>query len=230
MKLGKSKTIYDNSKMQISLKWINELVNIEKVKLDDLIEKLTLGGFEVEEILEVEVNNQKQIALDISATANRSDSLSIQGISTEITALLDKPINISTYSTKSKDLKQIFLKNAKLIPENSDCSLLSSVVITNLTDITIPKWVTEKLISSGITPVNNLLDFQNYILLETGYPFNFYDFDKINSKLENSKFNLSISNAKNNQKFIAANDTEYNLDESILLIKANEIPISIQLS
>jgi hypothetical protein len=49
--------------MQISLKWINELVNIETVNLDDLIEKLTLGGFEVEEILELEINNQKQIAL-----------------------------------------------------------------------------------------------------------------------------------------------------------------------
>jgi hypothetical protein len=43
--------------MEISLKWINELVNIETVSLDYLIEKLTLGGFEVEEILEVE--NQK---------------------------------------------------------------------------------------------------------------------------------------------------------------------------
>jgi hypothetical protein len=53
--------------MQISLKWINELVNIKTVNLDDLIEKLTLGGFEVEEILEVEIDNQKQIALDISA-------------------------------------------------------------------------------------------------------------------------------------------------------------------
>jgi hypothetical protein len=41
--------------MQISLKWINELVNIETVNLDDLIEKLTLGGFEVEEILELEI-------------------------------------------------------------------------------------------------------------------------------------------------------------------------------
>jgi hypothetical protein len=39
--------------MQISLKWINELVNIETINLEDLIEKLTLGGFEVEEILEV---------------------------------------------------------------------------------------------------------------------------------------------------------------------------------
>jgi hypothetical protein len=67
--------------MQISLKWINELVNIETVSLDYLIEKLTLGGFEVEEILEVEIENQKQLVLDISATANRSDSLSIQGFS-----------------------------------------------------------------------------------------------------------------------------------------------------
>ena len=88
-----SKTIYNNSKMQISLKWINELVDIKEINLDNLIEKLTFGGFEVEEILEIEINNQKEIILDISATANRSDSLSIQGISTEIAALLNKPIN-----------------------------------------------------------------------------------------------------------------------------------------
>jgi hypothetical protein len=45
--------------MQVSLKWINELVNIETVNLEDLIEKLTLGGFEVEEIIELEINNEK---------------------------------------------------------------------------------------------------------------------------------------------------------------------------
>jgi phenylalanyl-tRNA synthetase beta subunit len=86
--------------MQISLKWINELVNIETINLDYLIEKLTLGGFEVEEIIELEIDNQKQIALDISATANRSDSLSIQGISTEIAALLNKPTTNLKYSLK----------------------------------------------------------------------------------------------------------------------------------
>jgi phenylalanyl-tRNA synthetase beta subunit len=80
----------------------------------------------------------------------------------------------------------------------------------------------QKLISSGITPLNNLLIFKIIFYLETGYPFAFYDFDKINSKLNNSKFNLSISKAKNNQEFIASNDTTYRLDNSILLIKANE--------
>ena len=39
--------------MQISLKWIEELLNLQKVNLDYLIEKLTLGGFEVEEIIEI---------------------------------------------------------------------------------------------------------------------------------------------------------------------------------
>jgi len=63
--------------MQISLKWVNELINIETVNLEYLIKKLTLGGFEVEEVIEIELHKNKRITLDISATANRSDSLSI---------------------------------------------------------------------------------------------------------------------------------------------------------
>ena len=99
--------------MQISLKWINELVNIETVSLDYLIEKLTLGGFEVEEILEVEIENRKQLVLDISATANRSDSLSIQGFSIEIAALLNKPSQISNYSLQDKNWNQKIRKFSK---------------------------------------------------------------------------------------------------------------------
>ena len=213
--------------MQISLKWINELVNIQTIKLDDLIEKLTLGGFEVEEIIEVEINNKKQITLDISSTANRSDSLSIQGISTEIAALLNKSIDIPTYSIKFKDWKQRILTHMSVLPPDQDCDILSSVIVENLTDQTVPKWITQKLISSGIVPSNSFLDFQNYILLETGYPFTFYDFDKICSKLGHSKFGLSISKAKNNQEFIAANLNSYKLNDSILLVQANEILLSI---
>lgn len=209
--------------MQISLNWINELVDIENIKLDKIIEKLTLGGFEVEEILEI----QKQITLDISATANRSDSLSIQGISTEIMALLDKPVNISIYVSKSNNLKQKILKEANILTTNKDWNILSSIVIENLNDIKPPKWITQKLINSGISPENTLLDFQNYILLETGYPFIFYDLDKIKAKLNNSKFSLSISNAEKNQKFTARNGITYELDESILVTKANDLNIGI---
>lgn len=88
--------------MQISLNWIKELVNIQTIQLSTLIEKLTLGGFEVEEISEIQIGNQNQTVLDISATANRSDSLSIYGISKEISTLLNKPIKISNLLFTSK--------------------------------------------------------------------------------------------------------------------------------
>jgi len=213
--------------MQISLKWVNELVNIENVNLDYLIEKLTLGGFEVEEIFELEINNQKEIALDISATANRSDSLSIQGISAEIAALLNKPCKIPTYSIKNLDWKQKIESLSSTVSNKHNCSTFLTVTVENLTDLNVPKWLKQKLISSGINPVNNLLDFQTYILLETGYPFEFYDLDKIYLKLNSSKFDLTITNPNNEEKFSASNDIEYKLEKSISLIKANELPISI---
>ena len=184
--------------MQISLKWINELVNIEKIKLDNLVEKLTLGGFEVEEILEIKISKTNQIVLDISATANRSDSLSIQGISSEMAALLNTSLNISNYLVQSEKLKQIIMEKASIFSASTGCTTLLSVRVENLVDKTIPKWVTKKLISSGLTPVNTLADFQSYILLETGYPFAFYDLDKIIKKVGKVDFELSVSRAANN--------------------------------
>ena len=213
--------------MQISLKWINELVNVKKITLDNLIEKLTLGGFEVEEILELNINKEKQLVLDISTTANRSDSLSIQGISLEIAALLNQQPKISTYSLPTFDWKHKIKNLSQSSIIDNTCSTFISVIVENIDDITIPKWIQEKLTSSGITLLNNLLDFQNYILLETGYPFGFYDFTKINSKFNGLDFNLSLSAANKNQEFVASNGFTYQLDNSTLLLKANEVPISI---
>lgn len=69
--------------------------------LDNLINRLTLGGFEVEEVLEINIKNQTIITIDISVTGNCSDSLSIQGLFLEIAALLNDAIKISNYSTKT---------------------------------------------------------------------------------------------------------------------------------
>ena len=213
--------------MQTSLKWINELVDIESINLDTLINKLTLGGFEVEDTLKVQVENQTQLALDISATANRSDSLSIQGISTEIATLVNKSTNISNYSSTDFNWEQKLDFGNKTISEEYNCSLFVSVIIENLTDCRVPKWIKQKLISSGVTPVNNLLDFQNYVLLETGYPFAFYDLKKICEDLDSSKFKLSLVKAQPNQEFNASNDLIYTLDSTTTILQANKQPISI---
>jgi len=213
--------------MQISLRWINELVNLETVDLENLINKLTLGGFEVEEVLEIELSDSKTMALEISATANRSDSLSIQGLSLEIAALLNQTPKHLNYSTNNYSWSQQFelldLKNQI----KNHCSGFIALTVENLHNFTSPKWLQQKLIISGLPVNNNLVDFQNYILIETGYPLEFYDLDKICSNSRSSQIQMSLTTATDSLNFIASNDTNYSLDQSIEILQANNNPISI---
>ena len=213
--------------MQISLQWVNELINIKTVNLEYLIEKLTLGGFEVEEILEIELDHTKTITLDISATANRSDSLSIKGISKEIATLLNKPYRISKYLTKNWNKTAVHPDFSFQSNTITNYSTFLAVSVENLEDVSSPRWLQQKLISSGIVPSNNLIDFQNYLLLESGYPFEFYDLDKIRSKTKNSNFQLTLTNNPKENSFLASNNLSYTLTESVLILEVNRLPLSI---
>ena len=213
--------------MQISLKWVNEIINIQNINLDYLIEKLTLAGFEVEEIIEIEANNKKTITLDLSSTANRSDSLSINGISREMSTILDKPYKLSKYLKQNSNWEEKFSKHFVSSITESETSIFLAVTVENLKNTNPPIWLTNKLKTCGIIPQNNLFDYKSFILLETGYPMEFYDLDQIHSKLNSTEFNLTLTNKVKNQKFIGNNNIEYNLRNSTLLVKANNEIISI---
>ena len=150
--------------MRISLNWINELVEVKNINIDDLVTKLTLGGFEVEEVFEIKIEDSLETIIDISTTANRSDSLSINGIAKEIAALTNQSYNFSNslrnFFKFETIIKTSLLRNSKL----KDCSMFMAVSIENLVKFSSPKWLKNKLLTNGLVPLDNLLDFQNYIL------------------------------------------------------------------
>lgn len=213
--------------MQISLKWVNEIINIQNINLDYLIEKLTLAGFEVEEIIEIEENSKKTITLEISSTANRSDSLSINGISREMSTILDKPYKFSKYLEQTSNWENKFSNYFVSSIKQTETSIFLAVTVENLMNTNPPIWLTNKLKTCGIIPQNNLLDYKSFILLETGYPMEFYDLYQIQSKVNSMEFDLTLTNKIKNQKFIGTNNIEYNLTNSTLLLKANNEVISI---
>jgi phenylalanyl-tRNA synthetase beta chain len=216
--------------MRISFQWLNELINLKNVNFDYLVEKLTLGGFEVEETFEIVTNKQLDTILDITSTANRSDSLSVKGIAKEVSALLDNDYNVEPYaqsfSESEKLIKNSLEKVTYLDSTVDNCSSFFTISVENINTHDSPKWLKQKLIGAGIEPRNNLLDFQNYITLETGYPFEFYDLDKIRSKLNKSKVSISLG-FSNTSSFLASNDRGYKLTSDLLVIKAEDEILSI---
>ena len=213
--------------MRISLNWLNQLVDIETVNLEHLLEKLTLGGFEVEELLKLKIDKKKEIIIDVSATANRTDSLSIKGIARELISLINIKQKQTYFLTDNLKFKNEIKKIS--IPSYSfkDCTLFFTMTIENIVNFNSPYWLKQKLLSAGILPLNNLLDYQNYILIETGYPFEFYDLEKVKKKSETSSLALSLEFPKNETKFIGNDNLEYSLDKKVLIFKINDEILSI---
>nr|YP_003289163.1 phenylalanyl tRNA synthetase beta subunit [Ectocarpus siliculosus]CAT18704.1 phenylalanyl tRNA synthetase beta subunit [Ectocarpus siliculosus]CAV31194.1 phenylalanyl tRNA synthetase beta subunit [Ectocarpus siliculosus] len=87
--------------MYISLKWIQEIIGVQKLTLNGLVNRLTLAGFEIESITSKKGFESSDIIIDISFTANRADVSNLRGLITELNTLftsnsfLEIPINIS---------------------------------------------------------------------------------------------------------------------------------------
>ena len=117
--------------------------------------------------------------IDFELTANRGDLLSILGMAYEVGAIYNKkvkPIDLR-YKEKGKlDFKlNINTNNCKMF-------LAKKVEKVNIKE-SIPE-IKEKLMASGIRPINNVVDISNYVMLETGQPLHFYDADKLKGVLE----------------------------------------------
>nr|YP_010156570.1 phenylalanyl-tRNA synthetase [Laminaria rodriguezii]QQY85103.1 phenylalanyl-tRNA synthetase [Laminaria rodriguezii] len=94
--------------MYISLKWVQELIGLQNLTLIDLVNRLTLAGFEIESIDKKKYFKSNDLILDISFTANRADVSNIRGLITEITALFNSNLFLQTPT----NIKPLILLNS----------------------------------------------------------------------------------------------------------------------
>ena len=120
--------------------------------------------------------------IDFDLTANRGDLLSILGMAYEVGAIYDRPIkeiDLSHQNTKENVNDQFHLAI-----QTENCSLFLAKKITNVTIQESPTFIKNRLIASGIRPINNVVDISNYVMLEVGQPLHFYDADQLKGMLE----------------------------------------------
>ena len=119
--------------------------------------------------------------VDFELTANRGDLLSILGMAYEIGAIYGKPVNEIDLSFD--ETENDFAKDFNLNVETENCSLFYAKKVENVTIKESPAWLKNRLIASGIRPINNVVDISNYVMLEVGQPLHFYDADRLGDTL-----------------------------------------------
>ena len=146
--------------------------------------------------------------IDFELTSNRGDLLSILGMAYEVGALYSKevkPMEVS-FKESGNDINESF----QVKVETDDCQLFLAKRVNNVFIKESPEFIKQRLISSGIRPINNVVDISNFVMLETGQPLHFYDADTLNNE-------LIVRNSLESEKLTTLDKVERTLNDDIVI-------------
>ncbi len=200
--------------MKFSYNWLQSFFSEKLPKPDNLSQILTLGVFEVKDI----VKQNGDYILEIDVTPNRPDCLSYIGIAREIQALTGITFNVPLVNVKAKvKAGDIQVQNL----ETEKCLRYCGREVMNVKVSESSRLIKDRLTANGIQPINNIVDAANYVMLEMGQPLHVFDIEKISGK------QIVIRLAKKGEEILALDENRYKLDADILVIADEKKPLAI---
>jgi phenylalanyl-tRNA synthetase beta chain len=160
------------------------------------------------------------VILDVTATANRADALSMVGIAREVAALTGGKLTIPEPAEVSvlTDAGNFTLK----IDETQACPAYIGTAIEKVKIAPSPDWLQQRLRAAGTRPINNVVDITNYVLLEWGQPLHAFDRDRLGEK---AQVGVRFANAGESLKTLDGQTR--NLNTQNLVITGNNKPIAL---
>jgi phenylalanyl-tRNA synthetase beta chain len=167
------------------------------------------------------------VVLDVTATANRADGLSMVGIAREVAALTGASLRIpeATGSLLETEKAQHSLNIE--ISDSSACPIYTGTVIESVKIAASPNWLKQRLQAAGVRPINNVVDITNYILLEWGQPLHAFDRDRLQQITTTKDLTLGVRFAQTGESLKTLDGQTRKLEAETLLITANDKPVAL---
>lgn len=156
--------------------------------------------------------------IDFDLTANRGDLLSILGMAYEVGAIYDK--KVKDIDLSHKNTEEDFNDKFKVEINTDNCTMFLAKKVENVKIKESETFIKNRLIASGIRPINNVVDISNYVMLEVGQPLHFYDADKLKNMIE-------VRMAKKDEKLTTLDGIERILTEDDIVISDGERAIGL---
>ncbi|MDB4408872.1 phenylalanine--tRNA ligase subunit beta [Akkermansiaceae bacterium] len=155
--------------------------------------------------------------IEVEITPNRPDLLSHSGMARELAALLEttwSPIKKGNPTTLKEDTSSVTVDSAT-------CPFYSALSIKGVKVGPSPEWLSKKLDSIGLRPINNVVDITNYVLHELGQPLHAFDAAKVSGA-------INVRQALKGEKFKALDEETYTLKaEDCVISDVSGIPLAL---
>ena len=153
--------------------------------------------------------------LEIGLTPNRADAMGHIGVARDLVAYLNVHENagveinwpsINEFNIASKDLS-ISVE----VKDQEACPRYTGLTVKDVKVEASPAWLQNRLRSIGLSPINNIVDVTNFVMMELGTPLHAFDASVVGSK-------VVVRSATKGEKFVTLDEVERELLTGDLMI------------
>jgi phenylalanyl-tRNA synthetase beta chain len=171
------------------------------------------------------------IALNIENKmfTHRPDCFGFMGISRELAGIQGLSFKSPDWYTTSPDFPAAADETLPLSIENELPELVKRFCAIVMTDIKVapsPVWLQVELAKLGQKSINNIVDYTNFFMLETGQPLHAYDYDKVKA-LSQGEAKITVRKPKDGEKINLLNGKEITPRPEAIMIASDDHLIGI---
>jgi phenylalanyl-tRNA synthetase beta chain len=149
------------------------------------------------------------VMLEVNATPNRGDCMSVFGIARDYAAAQER-----RYLTAR--VEPVAARGTAVFPVSLEapaaCPVFASRVIRGVkAGAASPAWLRERLRRVGINSISPIVDVTNYVMMDLGQPMHAYDLARVEE-------GIRVRPAKPGERLTLLDDKEYLLDPDFLVI------------
>jgi phenylalanyl-tRNA synthetase beta chain len=139
---------------------------------------------------------------------HRPDLFGFLGIDRELAGIQRMPFKSPDWYTPAPEIPAVETEELPLEIVNELPELVPRFVAITMRDVKLdpsPVWLQVELAKVGIKSINNIVDYSNWFMLETGQPIHIYDYDKVQSLSNGDKARLIVRHPKPGEKITLLN-------------------------
>jgi phenylalanyl-tRNA synthetase beta chain len=149
------------------------------------------------------------VMLEVNATPNRGDCMSVLGIARDYAAARERrhlTAQVGSVAARGTAAFPVTLEAP------AACPIFASRVIRGVkAGAASPEWLRERLRRVGINSISPIVDVTNYVMMDLGQPMHAYDLARIDQ-------GIRVRPAKPGERLTLLDDKEYELDPDFLVI------------
>jgi phenylalanyl-tRNA synthetase beta chain len=147
--------------------------------------------------------------LEVNATPNRGDCMSVFGIARDYSAAQEGRYLAYRSATVARGHDSTF---PVTLEAGGACPRFASRIIRGVkANARSPAWLSERLRRVGIGSISAIVDVTNYVMMELGQPLHAYDLGRLNSA-------ITVRPALAGERITLLDDREYVLDPQYLVV------------